>query len=1140
MPVQGDNSLFFASGIDTEGITKGAKDITGIVANLGAAIGKINPFAALAVGALSAFAVIADAAFDFAAKYEKALLEVRTISVAAQRDFEGLGNDIFSLSEKTLDDPIKLAQAYYQIVSAGYDGAEGLRLLETASKAATAGVTDTLTAADGLTTILNAFQISAEKADQVADAMFKTVELGKTNFAQLSSTLSQAAPLASALGVSYNEVLAAVASLTKQGVPTAQAMTQIRAALIGVNKVLGDGWAEAYTFQEAMAEVARQSGGSTEALQKATGTIEAVGAILGTTGKNAAEAASDLQNLQKATGAADKAFSIMASGQINAMQILKNRIRAVTEGLGNELLEVANKIAAVFIDISDSASFSGQQFLKERTELQNFRLELESTLTPLERRKEIIDELKDKYPAYLQDIRNEGILTQELKFALTDVNDQLLKRFQLEGNKEQASKVALQIGKLEREQAQARLELQQKLRNEESQAAEDRIRFLERQRGRELNEIEKAEALIELGGRQFGDYALALEKIRDPGRELIGLRKEFKELTGQSQELNDSINDFSIDDTSAKLRDAGDKETRTFKEILNDRKKEYEAYEAYKTQIGEEEADKRFALLLQEGKSYKTFLINQLNETQDFAKRQAIALAAATSNLDISKTIQEKSSPVSAPVFQNETEILLKLNEDSIRDVEDRILKAQNALRNTTSQAIRDELSQYIKNEQKKLDAMYNRYDEEKDEIKRLQEIVEGYSLRELAARVKAAREYWNEQKRLRGEDSKEALEALAELRDAQEKLTGEIKTIGAEIAAIFSGIGDIFDKFGNEEMGDLSRQLGEVANAAGQLAAGIVAGDPISIIKGAIDFAKAAITVEIVSDTSKFEASIKKLEQSVEKLDYAISQSIGTDRIENRQEAIDQLRELEKQAKLAEEAEERARKEVRVLGIRVADKGEGSGTDPEKIEQLREQAEEARREVEELNREINELFTGTTASSIVDAIVQGFEEGKRSARDFAGNFEELMRNAMFEALKLKYLEGAVQEFFKDFAEKAESGGGVDAGEIATLRDRFNQLIANSQREFQALDEILRQAGISAVSTGAKQGLVGEIKTVSEETAGVLAGAINGIRVDVAAGLVAAREANFYLSNILSLTRVIVQGNEVRNQRLLNIEKNLA
>lgn len=49
---------------------------------------------------------------------------------------------------------------------------------------------------------------------------------------ELGQTIAQAAPIAASYGVGIEQVLSAVASLTKQGTPTAQAMTQIRASIL--------------------------------------------------------------------------------------------------------------------------------------------------------------------------------------------------------------------------------------------------------------------------------------------------------------------------------------------------------------------------------------------------------------------------------------------------------------------------------------------------------------------------------------------------------------------------------------------------------------------------------------------------------------------------------------------------------------------------------------------------------------------------------------------------------------------------------------------------------------------------------------------------------------------------------------------
>ena len=124
---------------------------------------------------------------------------------------------------------------------------------------------------------------------------------------------------------------------------------------------------------------------------------------------------------------------------------------------------------------------------------------------------------------------------------------------------------------------------------------------------------------------------------------------------------------------------------------------------------------------------------------------------------------------------------------------------------------------------------------------------------------------------------------------------------------------------------------------------------------------------------------------------DYVISKSVGSDKISSRKEAIKDLEELEKQAKLAKDAELAARKEVKFLGITIGKKDDGSGTDPAKLEELEQKAEDAKRKVTELKDELSELYTGTTQTTIIDSIISGLKEGKNSVADFANNFKELM-----------------------------------------------------------------------------------------------------------------------------------------------------
>ena len=125
--------------------------------------------------------------------------------------------------------------ALYQIISAGAkDSTEAIETLTASNKLATAGITDVATAADGLTNVMNAYSLAANQASDVSDTLFIAVKAGKTTVDELSGAIGNVAPLASSAGVSFQEVAAALATITSQGIDTRRATTGLR-AVPGVN-----------------------------------------------------------------------------------------------------------------------------------------------------------------------------------------------------------------------------------------------------------------------------------------------------------------------------------------------------------------------------------------------------------------------------------------------------------------------------------------------------------------------------------------------------------------------------------------------------------------------------------------------------------------------------------------------------------------------------------------------------------------------------------------------------------------------------------------------------------------------------------------------------------------------------------------
>lgn len=254
-------------------------------------------------------------------QFNEAIAEVSTLvdsSVVSNQDLQVAVTDLSNAFGKS---PIGVAKALYQAISAGAEaGAEANNLLTVAIKGSIAGVTTTETVVDGLTTVMNAFQLSTGRASDVADILFTTMKNGKTTIAELSANLFQAVPIAAAVGLSFAELSGAIIGLTLQGTPTNVAMTQIRAAITGLLRPTAD---LVFIFQEfggvqkALAEfglefvfqrLAAAVDGDIGKLKTILGSIEGVNAVLALTGKNASFLSEGINKTTNSVGALGEAF----------------------------------------------------------------------------------------------------------------------------------------------------------------------------------------------------------------------------------------------------------------------------------------------------------------------------------------------------------------------------------------------------------------------------------------------------------------------------------------------------------------------------------------------------------------------------------------------------------------------------------------------------------------------------------------------------------------------------------------------------------------------------------------------------------------------------------------------------------------
>lgn len=285
---------------------------------------------------------------QFAAGMEKVstLVDKTTVSV------KELSDGVRKVSDETGESVTDLAEAEYQAISAGVDAAHVTEFLGTVTRASIAGYTDATTAVNGVTTVLNSYGMSASEASKITDQMLITQNLGETTFGELAQSIGSVTPIAKQLNVTTEELFASLASLTKNGIQTPEAITGLRAALNSVIKPsteaskaaqqLGIDFSAAHLqsvgWAKFMEEVKEKTGGNVEVMGQLFSNTRALTTMLSLTGEGAEDFTKSLAAMSDQAGITERVFlDIAKNDPTRAMKIATNELKNASMDLGEAL-----------------------------------------------------------------------------------------------------------------------------------------------------------------------------------------------------------------------------------------------------------------------------------------------------------------------------------------------------------------------------------------------------------------------------------------------------------------------------------------------------------------------------------------------------------------------------------------------------------------------------------------------------------------------------------------------------------------------------------------------------------------------------------------------------------------------------------
>lgn len=347
-------------------INLNARAVTEPAAAITTSLLKIEAAALVAGTALVGLAVEKAGQFNTQFKFITTLFD--TSSEAAGKFRE----EILAYAKGSTQSLDVLNESLQTAIGQGIQYKDALGLMAIAEKLAVAQHGSMSDATKLLVSTLNAYGVGIDQATQFSDIFSASIRDGGASLQEMQQGMAQITPLAATSGVGLDQLGAALATLTKNGVPAANAFTEIRDLLskiinptqsaaelaqsLGIN--FGVTALKSKGLAGVLEDVQRATGGNVEQMAKLFTTDESLNGALLLSANHVKNFRDELGSMKSSTGLSEDAFKKMADSFELTGQRLKNTIEVALIQIGTPLEQtwgdIAKNLGSIFTTIGDS------------------------------------------------------------------------------------------------------------------------------------------------------------------------------------------------------------------------------------------------------------------------------------------------------------------------------------------------------------------------------------------------------------------------------------------------------------------------------------------------------------------------------------------------------------------------------------------------------------------------------------------------------------------------------------------------------------------------------------------------------------------------------------------------------------------
>lgn len=314
------------------------------------------------------------AAIKTAMDFESSMTKIVALVGVARSEVDAMSVSARQMAVEMGSSAKQAGEALFYITSAGLRGEVAMSTLEASLKATAIGLGDTATVADLATSALNAYGADVLSATNATDVMAATVREGKLETTELAGSMGRVLPLASAMGVRFDEVGAAFAALSRTGTNAAEAATQIRgilASLLRPTKQAEEALADMGLSSEqlrtqireegllaTLSTLADEFGNNEEAAALVFGNIRALSGVLDLMGANVQTTRDIFERMTDTSGAVAAAFEEVSQTTQAKLNAAMAEVKELLLSIGQDVLPTVRSaldtIASVVSTVSSA------------------------------------------------------------------------------------------------------------------------------------------------------------------------------------------------------------------------------------------------------------------------------------------------------------------------------------------------------------------------------------------------------------------------------------------------------------------------------------------------------------------------------------------------------------------------------------------------------------------------------------------------------------------------------------------------------------------------------------------------------------------------------------------------------------------